>query len=106
MAIMQARVTCWRCNQYVDKTETVLAGIDNRENRYECFSCFRKGKPLIKTKVLNAPKTRNWGTQQGPKDEYFCEMCSYKFKAKKKKCPYCGDEQHIVSTDISMEEIL
>lgn len=91
MVLLRVPVSCFRCGEVVDRSQTLVAG-----KRYECFSCYKQLK--------NSP----WLIRQKlpEKLELYCECCRYRFKSKRLVCPYCDKEDRVVRGQIEVSDLL
>lgn len=95
MIILPTRVYCYRCRKTVEKSETRYVGMLGREERFECFNCFKKDR------------TVPWKAEEtGERLELYCERCRYKFYSKKLFCPYCNQGDMIMKGNISVNDLL
>ncbi|MBU0457342.1 MAG: hypothetical protein ABH824_05035 [Nanoarchaeota archaeon] len=96
MAVLRARVKCFRCGRSVDKTQTLITKSITKDIRYECAKCYKRNK------------TSPWGLgdEIPHKIEYFCERCKYKFKSKVCECPYCNKRDRVTEARITVSDLL
>lgn len=86
MPMLRTKVNCFKCGSSVDKNETYLYQVTDRENRYECYACFKASRTA--------------------KRELFCGRCKYKFKARLPICPYCSKSDEVIEGTLSVQDLL
>ena len=95
MAVISARVNCFRCGKAVDKTQTILLEKVSGKN-YECFTCYKRNKGMA----------WGFGDKVKVKQELYCQRCKYKFKSAGGMCPYCNKDDITISQNIKIEDLL
>lgn len=96
MVVLKVKVKCVHCNAEVEKLDARKVTPSLSEQRYECFSCFKRNKPLV----------WGFGDRVQQKHEYYCERCKYKFSSKSALCPYCSKGDRLTSGKISAKDLL
>jgi hypothetical protein len=96
MVVLRSRVLCFRCNEPVNKIDTVKTISTSGEPKYQCSSCFK------------TVKTTTWGLgdEIPVKNDCFCQRCKYKFKSKSGLCPYCSKNDLVVCGKITVHDLL
>ena len=96
MVVLRSRVLCFRCNNAVNKIDTIKTLSTTGEPRYQCSSCFAKAK------------TSAWGMgdKVQVKSDCFCQRCKYKFKSASNLCPYCSKNDMVVCGKITANDLL
>ncbi|PIZ51631.1 hypothetical protein COY27_02860 [Candidatus Woesearchaeota archaeon CG_4_10_14_0_2_um_filter_33_13] len=96
MVVLRSRVVCFRCNNPVNRLDTVKTASKNGEPRYECSVCYKK------------QKTAQWGVgdEIPVKAECFCQRCKYHFKSKSGLCPYCSQKDLVIKGKITVHDLL
>jgi len=96
MAVLRLTVECCRCKKEVDKAEVRPVDSLSGERYFECFDCFRKRKPELWSKGGKVANTEN----------FYCEVCRYKFSSKIPNCPMCGKKDHVMPGNVTIRDLL
>ncbi len=98
MPILDVKVTCYSCQESVSKRNTRLFNMFGRGNVFECFTCFRGNKGGIPHTLSESKKKA--------KQDLFCNQCRYKFSSKRAVCPYCGNSDNLVESNVTTVDLL
>ena len=100
MGVLRIKVECHRCKNVVDKLDARELSISlTRTPRYECFTCFRKFSHISQGNELV-------GASQAEKQQLYCGKCRYKFSSIKFVCPYCGESDNLMRSNMSIQDII
>ncbi|MBI2102375.1 hypothetical protein HYT55_00925 [Candidatus Woesearchaeota archaeon] len=95
MAIVRARISCFRCQKSVDKTDTRFFDTVAGTRRYECFPCYQKSRNGY------LPHT-----ESKDKRELYCERCKYKFMSRVPVCPYCSKDDSVIKAQVTAYDLV